>query len=47
MESRPKVVKEKFASIEKWTDAFLIFASIYLRKYPGKLQEILQYMNII
>ena len=47
VESRPKVVKDKVASIEKWTDAFLIFASIYLKKFPGKLQEILQYMNII
>ena len=47
VESRPKVVKDKVASIEKWTDAILIFASIYLKKYPSKLQEILQYMNII
>ena len=47
VESRPKAVKDKVVSIEKWTDAFLIFASIYLKRYPRKLQEILQFMKII
>ena len=47
VESRPKVVKEKITTIDQWTDAFLIFASIYLKKYPGKMQEILHYMSII
>lgn len=47
IETRPKTVKEKVASIEKWTDAFLIFTSIYLKKYPDKTQDLLQYMNII
>ena len=47
METRPKVIKDKVMSIEKWTDAFLIFLSIYLKQHPNKVQEILQYMNII
>ena len=47
VESRPKLVKEKITTIDQWTDAFLIFASIYLKKYPGKMQEILHYMSII
>ena len=48
LEARPLVnTKDKVPNIEKWTDAFLIFASIYLKRYPSKIQEILQYMNII
>ena len=48
LEARPQVnTKDKVPNIEKWTDAFLIFASIYLKRYPSKIQEILQYMNII
>lgn len=47
LESRPEIVKDKVPSIEKWTDAFLIFSSIYLKKFPDKTQELLQYMCII
>ena len=55
VESRPKVVKEKITTIHQWTDAFLIFACIYLNKYLVKMQEInqncshetLHYMSII
>ena len=47
LESRPKIVKEQVSSIEKWTDAFLIFSSIFLKKHPSKAQELLQYMSII
>ena len=47
MESRPKAPTEKITSSEKWTDAFVIFMSIYLVKYPDKVQELLQYMVII
>ena len=47
LESRPKIVKEQVSSIEKWTDAFLIFSSIFLKKHPSKTQELLQYMSII
>lgn len=28
LERRPKTVSDKIASVEKWTDAFLIFSSI-------------------
>ena len=47
IETRPKITKEKVTNIEKWTDAFLIFSSIYLEKFPNKTQELLQYMSII
>lgn len=46
-DSRPELTKDKVPNIEKWTDAFLIFTSIYLKKHPSKAQELLQYMNII
>lgn len=47
IETRPKITKEKVSDIEKWTDAFLIFSSIYLKQHPSKAQELLQYMSII
>lgn len=47
IETRPKIMKDKVTSIEKWTDAFLIFTSIYLKQFPNKAHELLQYMSII
>lgn len=47
LETRPKVTRDKVNNIVKWTDAFLIFSSIYLKKFPNKAQELLQYMSII
>ena len=38
---------EKELSIEKWTDAFLIFSSIYVEAHPEQMQDILQYMFVI
>ena len=34
-------------SIEKWTDAFLIFSSIYLKAHPDKASELLHYAYTI
>ena len=39
--------KDVVPNIEKWTDAFLIFTSVYLKRYPNKAQELLQYINLI
>ena len=47
IESRAKSVNERIMSIEKWTDAFLIFMSVYIRRHPGKIQDLLQYVAII
>ena len=48
LEMKPEsTAKDKVSNIEKWTDAFLIFSSIYLKRYPNKSQELLQYMSII
>ena len=44
--AQPKSVA-KIASIDNWTEAFLIFASIYLEAHPDKTQQILKYMNDI
>lgn len=47
IEARPKQTKEKINSIEQWTEAFLIFMSIYVSRYPDKIQELLRYITII
>lgn len=47
LEKHPKFSKEKVPNLDKWTDAFVIFMSIYLKKNPQKVQELLQYMTVI
>jgi hypothetical protein len=34
-------------NIGEWTDAFMIFMSIYIKKFPSKAGELLQYMSTI
>ena len=34
-------------NIDEWSDAFLIYASIYLSAHPQKVQEVLKYFSII
>ena len=45
--AKPKSSTDKIVSIEQWTDAFLIFSSIYLSAHPDQTQDILQYMFVI
>lgn len=40
--SSPRECKDKINSIEKWTDAFIIYASIYLNTRVDKVYELLQ-----
>ena len=47
LESRPKTSKHTIRNIDEWTDAFIIFASVYLAKFPAKNVEILKYMSVI
>ena len=47
IEAKPRTLKEKVANIDKWSDAFLIFASIYLQQFPDKVQQLLKYMAAI
>ena len=46
-ETRPKTSKRAIRNIDEWTDAFLIYASVYLCTFPGKNIEILKYMSVI
>ena len=47
IQSQPKVVTEQIPNIEKWTDAFLIFVSIYAKHHPDKVSGLLQYMSVL
>ncbi|XP_052818050.1 uncharacterized protein LOC128244073 [Mya arenaria] len=42
--SRPRECRDKIGTIEKWTDAFIIYMSIYIQANPSKASELLQYM---
>lgn len=44
IEAKPRTLKEKVPNIDRWSDAFLIFASIYLQQFPDKVQQLLKYM---
>ena len=41
LETKPKSVMDTIGSVDKWTDAFLIFASVYLVEYPVRLKRFL------
>lgn len=43
----PKTNPKKITSLEAWTDAFIVFASIYLTRHPTDIQGILKYMQTI
>ena len=47
IETKPKQSKDVIPNIERWTDAFLIFSSIYSVRYPEKVQELFKYMSVI
>ena len=42
--TKPKSLSEKIITIEQWTDAFLVYSSIYLSAHPDQTQDLLQYM---
>lgn len=44
---KPAQSSRTITSIETWTDAFLVYASIFLAAHPFRTQEILKYMNVI
>ena len=44
--SQPKQLA-KIGSIERWTDAFLIYASIFLAAHPHRLQQLFKYLHDI
>lgn len=47
LETHSKPCKDRIATIENWTDAFIIFSSIYLASHIDKTYEILHYMWLI
>ena len=44
IETMSKECKDKVSSIEQWTNAFIIYASIYLLSHSDKIHEMLHYM---
>ena len=47
LETRSKPVTEKIQSIAQWTDAFLIYASIYLAEHPSAALQLIRYISLI
>ena len=47
IEMTTKICKEKIQSIEKWTDAFLIYTSVFLTALQDKAIELMHYMFLI
>jgi hypothetical protein len=41
-----KISKNRIYNIESWTDAFLIFSSIYGAAHPESYPDLLKYMNV-
>lgn len=41
------VAKSKITSIKAWTDAFLVFTSVFLEAHPTRAQELLKYMTLV
>ena len=39
--------KKKFLNIEQWTDAFLVFSSVYRIKFPQEAEALASYMSLI
>ncbi len=44
IESRPKECKDTIRSIEGWTNAFIIYMSVYISVHTDKAAALLQYM---
>ena len=47
LEAKPRQMKQTVQTIDEWTDAFIIFISIFIEKYPHENQALLKYMSII
>lgn len=44
---QPKQQQQQITNISLWTDAFLVYISIYCRAHPQKVQDLLKYMHRI
>lgn len=47
IEAHPKEYKDYIPSIDKWTDAFIIYMAIYLSEFPNAAPDMLKYMATI
>lgn len=47
LESRPRECKDEITSVERWSDAFIIFMDIYLSAHPYRMHELLHYFYTI
>jgi hypothetical protein len=47
IETQARPCKDKIYTIEKWTDAFIVYASIYTASNLNKIYEIFHYMWVI
>lgn len=47
LEARPKECSDTLSTIEKWTDAFVIFMSLVIVRKPEQAPEMLRYMFLI
>ena len=47
IEMKTKICKEKIQSVEKWTDAFLIYTAVFLTVHQDKAIELMHYMFLI
>lgn len=43
----PAPSKKRFLTIEQWTDAFSIYASVYRIKYPQEAEALASYMSLV
>ena len=44
---KQKQKEKKITNISEWTDAFLIYMAIYIKRYPDHTQELLKYFSTI
>lgn len=44
---KPIATRNKVTNIELWTNAFLVYSSIYLQAHPNKAQALLKYCSLI
>lgn len=44
---KPNSKEKKITNISEWTDAFLIFSAVYLKKFPEQTQAMLKFLSSI
>lgn len=47
LKQKPNSKEKKITNISEWTDAFLIFSAVYLKKFPEQTQAMLKFLSSI